>query len=90
MKKLFLFFAVFLCSALLFAETGDVQDINACEYARKAKEISVWKSYLKAYPEGACKFEAKNEIKKLKKLNSEQKGEEDSAGINKKPVKYYR
>lgn len=73
MKKLFLFFAVFLCVALLFADAGDVQDINACEYARKARKVSVWKEYLKSYPEGACKFEAQMKLEKAAKKKEKKK-----------------
>lgn len=44
----------------LFAEvSGDMQDQQACEYARKTRKIKIWKEYLKAYPNGVCRFEAR-------------------------------
>ena len=83
MKKVFVFAAVLLAAVALFAETsGDVQDQQACEYARRSKKIRIWKEYLNAYPDGMCQFEARMKIdraarkkaKKQKKLENIEHG----------------
>ena len=67
MKKVFVFAAVLFAALTLFAEaSGDVQDQQACEYARKADSKEVWQKYRKDFPEGSCIFEAEAEIRKLK------------------------
>ena len=83
MKKVFVFVAVLLAALIVVAETsGDVQDQQACEYARKTRKIRIWKEYLKTYPNGACQFEARMKInnaarkkaKKQKKLENIEHG----------------
>lgn len=67
MKKVLVFVAVLFAAVSVFAEiSGDVQDQQACEYARKADSKEVWQKYRKNFPEGSCIFEAEAEIKKLK------------------------
>ena len=63
MKKVLVSIVILFVSLALFAEASeDVQDQQACEYARKVKKIRVWKEYLKTYPDGACQFEARMNI----------------------------
>ncbi|MBO4639575.1 MAG: hypothetical protein J5710_07460 [Treponema sp.] len=95
MKKVFVFAAVLLAAIALFAETsGDVQDQQACGYARRAGSAEVWQKYLEKFPNGICSFEAENEIANLKNRAPKQKFkktesysivEEDS-----EQVRYYR
>lgn len=43
MKKFFVFVAVLFAAAGVFAEnSGDVQDQQACEYARRTESLEVW------------------------------------------------
>ena len=47
-------------------------DENACDFARNAGNIEVWREYLKKFPDGSCSFEANIAIKKgitVKKKN---------------------
>ncbi len=51
-----------------FAQASkSAQDQQACEYARKNNSAGIWQDYLQQFPQGVCSFEAKSEIKKLKK-----------------------
>lgn len=95
MKKFFVFVAVLFAAVSVFAETsGDVQDQQACEYARRAESLEVWQKYLEKFPNGICIFEAENEIVNLKNGTEKQKSiEPDSQSIveeNTEQVRYYR
>ena len=95
MKKFFVFVAVLFAAAGVFAEnSGDVQDQQACEYARRAESLEVWQKYLEKFPDGICSFEAENEIANLKNGTAKQKYKEaESRSIveeNTKQVRYYR
>lgn len=95
MKKVFVFAAVLLAAVALFAEaSGDVQDQQACGYARRAGSTEVWQKYLEKFPNGICSFEAENEIANLKNRAPKQKfkkTESDSVvEENSEQVRYYR
>ncbi len=95
MKKVFVFVAVLFTAVSVFAEiSGDVQDQQACEYARRAGSTEVWQKYLEKFPNGSCGFEAENEIANLKNGTAKQKSREpDSHNIvekNTEQVRYYR
>jgi len=95
MKKFFVFVAVLFAAASVFAEnSGDVQDQQACEYARRAESVEVWQKYLEKFPNGICSFEAEIEIANLKNGVRKQKSiEPDSQSIvkeNTEQVRYYR
>ena len=95
MKKVLIFVAVLFAAVSVFAEfSGDVQDQQACGYARRAGSAEVWQKYLEKFPNGICSFEAENEIanlingatkQKSKKSDSQSVVEEDS-----EQVRYYR
>ena len=95
MKKVFVFVAVLLAAVSVFAEnSGDVQDQQACEYAKRAESLEVWQKYLEKFPDGICSFEAENEIANLKNGVRKQKSEKSDnpsvVVINNEPVRYYR
>jgi len=95
MKKFFVFVAALFAAASVFAETsGDVQDQQACEYARRAESVEVWQKYLERFPNGICIFEAENEIANLENGVRKQKSKESVSPsvvvINNEPVQYYR
>ena len=48
-------------------------DERACEYALGESSIVIWESYLEDFPNGQCAFEAKINIKKLKKKDEEKR-----------------
>ena len=48
-------------------------DERACEYSLSESSIVIWESYLEDFPEGKCAFEAKINIKKLKKKAEEER-----------------
>jgi len=83
MKKFFVFVAVLFAAVSVFAEnSGDVQDQQACEYARRVESLEVWQNYLEKFPNGICSFEAENEIANLKNGVRKQKSiEPDSQNI---------
>ena len=95
MKKVFVFVAVLFAALTLFAEaSGDVQDQQACGYARKADSKEVWQKYLEKFPNGICSFEAENEIANLKNRAPKQKFKETESDSvveeNSEQVRYYR
>lgn len=95
MKKVLIFVAVLFAAVSVFAEfSGDVQDQQACEYARRAGTTEVWQKYLEKFPNGICSFEAENEIANLKNRATKQKSEEsDSQSVveeDSEQVQYYR
>jgi len=95
MKKFFVFVAVLLAAVSVFAEvSGDVQDQQACEYARRVESLEVWQNYLEKFPNGICIFEAENEIVNLKNGTPKQKSEKSVSPsvvvVNNEPVRYYR
>ena len=95
MKKVFVFVAVLFAALTLFAEaSGDVQDQQACGYARKADSKEVWQKYLEKFPNGICSFEAENEIENLINGATQQKSKEsDSQSVveeDSEQVRYYR
>ena len=63
MKKILVVFAMFLLSFQVFA-VEENSDIQACNYAKYVNSGEVWKEYLINYPDGACEFRAKQELKK--------------------------
>ena len=91
MKKIVVFLASLFCAAQLLADDGYLQEVNACEYARKENSIRVWEEYLKAFPNGICRFEAENEIENLKNGKTKQEPEKNTVVVvNQEPVEYYR
>ena len=48
------------------------RDAKACEYAKKENSVEAWQDYLDSFPDGDCSFEAKGNIRKLKKEREEQ------------------
>ncbi len=71
MKKsiiLTLFAIILFATLIVFARTPkNVQDQQACDYARKKGTAEVWQDYLRQFPQGMCFFEAESEIKDLNK-----------------------
>ena len=43
------------------------KDKYACEYAKSANSVEAWQDYIDSFPYGKCSFEARGEIRKLKK-----------------------
>jgi hypothetical protein len=61
-------FAILFATLIVFARTSkNVQDQQACDYARKKGTVEVWQDYLRQFPQGMCAFEAESEIKDLNK-----------------------
>ena len=48
------------------------RDTKACEYAKNENSVEAWQDYLDSFPDGECSFEAKGNIRKLKKEREEQ------------------
>ncbi len=48
------------------------RDANACKYAKNENSLEAWQDYLDSFPDGDCSFEAKGNIRKLKKEREEQ------------------
>ena len=101
MKRFFVFSALLFAIFTLFAEDENSQDDNACDYARKTRDIEVWQKYLEKFPNGKCSFEAETEIERLKNGSStdeqpadtpEEKPEKEPTFIvlTHEPVLYYR
>ena len=95
MKKFFVFVAVLFAAVGVFAKTSeDVQDQQACEYARRAESVKVWQNYLEKFPNGICSFEAENEIANLRNRATKQKFKETESDSvveeNNDQVRYYR
>ncbi|MBO4698697.1 hypothetical protein J5690_03685 [bacterium] len=95
MKKVFVFVAVLLAALIVFAEISeDVQDQQACGYARRAGSAEVWQKYLEKFPNGICSFEAENEIANLRNRATKQKFKETESDSvveeNNDQVRYYR
>ena len=68
MKKILVFAAALFATLIVFAQASkNVQDQQACDYARKKGTVEVWQDYLRQFPQGMCSFEAKSEIKNLNK-----------------------
>ena len=68
MKKILVFAAALFATLMVFAQASkNVQDQQACDYARKKGTVEVWQDYLRQFPQGMCSFEAKSEIKNLNK-----------------------
>ncbi len=43
------------------------RDLRACKYAQGENSLEAWQDYLDSFPNGECSFEAKGNIKKLKR-----------------------
>ncbi|MBO4711583.1 DUF1566 domain-containing protein [bacterium] len=68
MKRILVFAAALFATLMVFAQASkNVQDQQACDYARKKGTVEVWQDYLIQFPQGMCSFEAKSEIKDLNK-----------------------
>ena len=96
MKKLFVLVCLFLtfsCSKVVdeadsdnqsVVEASSSQDQLACEYAKNAKNVEVWRFYLKEFPNGLCNSEAKDAIinnyfEKKSKAEAEAKAQREKA-----------
>lgn len=74
MKKIVVLVVTLFATLIVFAQASkNVQDQQACDYARKKGTVEVWQDYLRQFPQGMCSFEAKSEIKDLNK-KSQNKG----------------
>ena len=54
------------------SNNGSTRDAKACEYAKNENSVEAWQDYLDSFPDGDCSFEAKGNIRKLKKEREEQ------------------
>ena len=85
-KKTIVFAAIFCVTLLVFGQVPEnVQDREACEYARKKGNAEVWRNYLEQFPEGMCVFEAKNELKILSESEAESRPELQKESVREKP-----
>ena len=48
-------------------QSSNSADAKACDYARNDKSLETWNEYLESFPNGECSFEAKQQVKKIKK-----------------------
>jgi len=54
-------------------------DKHACEYAKAEDNIETWEMYVKKFPKGECAFEAESRIERLKKIEENNKQNQNSA-----------
>ena len=54
------------------SNNGSTRDANACKYAKEENSLEAWQDYIDSFPDGDCSFEAKGNIRKLKKEREEQ------------------
>ena len=53
------------------SNNGSTRDANACKYAKEENSLEAWQDYIDSFPDGDCSFEAKGNIRKLKKEREE-------------------
>jgi hypothetical protein len=63
MKKFMFLFVILFVALTVFGQAGNIQDQQACEYARKKKSAKIWLEYLDKFHNGMCRFEAESELK---------------------------
>ncbi len=59
-------------SGISGSNNSSIRDAKACEYAKNENSVDAWQDYLDSFPDGECSFEAKGNIRKLKKEIDEQ------------------
>lgn len=63
------------------------RDAKACKYAQNENSLEAWQDYLDSFPDGECSFEAKGNIRKLKKEGKEKKKYATMTEADKKRIK---
>ena len=90
MKKFLVFAVALFATLMVFAQASkNVQDQQACDYARKKRRVEVWQDYLRQFPQGMCSFEAKSEIKDLQTIGNLQWSNRSSSKMNWSSAKQY-